>query len=72
MFTWNDQRKYRGQWLKGKQHGIGKNKLTTGFYISANGTEKKGDWHDGKRICWLDNEGNRMNVENASDADIDV
>jgi hypothetical protein len=43
-----------------------------GFYVSANGTEKKGDWHDGKRICWLDEKGNKLPGDGASDADIDV
>jgi len=44
-----------------------------GFYISANGNEKKGDWHEGKRVCWMDNDGNRVNnADGASDADIDV
>jgi hypothetical protein len=44
----------------------------SGFYISANGVEKKGDWHDGKRICWLDGDGNKVNNDGASDADVDV
>ena len=43
-----------------------------GYYISSNGTEKKGDWHEGKRIAWMDQDGNRVNADGASDADIDV
>lgn len=43
--------------------------LSLGFYISANGVEKKGEWHDGRRVCWVDNDGNHVNNDNASDGD---
>jgi len=35
-------------WLNGKQHG-------EGVYINAQGKEKQGEWSDGKRIRWIDN-----------------
>ena len=42
-----DGRKYEGQWLNGKQHGVG-------VYTSASGKSKKGEWSEGKRIKWLE------------------
>ena len=47
VFEWNDGRKYRGNWEKGKQHGEGE------FYIPKEEVWKKGIWHNGKRIKWL-------------------
>jgi len=48
-FTWKDGRQYRGQWAEGKQHG-------TGFFKSSREAvnERKGEWKDGKRVRWLD------------------
>ena len=48
-FEWPDGRKYRGGWKDGKQHG-------KGFYSNNNGKEKEGEWVDGKRIRWIDEE----------------
>lgn len=25
-----------------------------GYYVSQNGQERKGEWHDGRRMRWLD------------------
>jgi hypothetical protein len=41
-----DGRKYIGSWLNGKQHG-------KGVYITPNGQRKEGEWRDGKRVKWL-------------------
>lgn len=46
MFFWPDGRKYDGQWVNGKQDGIG-------TYTSASGKAKRGEWRDGKRINWI-------------------
>ena len=62
VFSWNDGRKYDGQWLNGKQHGKGIffciiNKFTKKFilgdYTTANGKIQKGEWKDGKRLNWV-------------------
>jgi MORN repeat len=29
VFVWNDARKYRGNWSKGRQHGIGNFKISS-------------------------------------------
>lgn len=41
-----DGRKYDGQWLNGKQDGVGN-------YTTASGKTKQGSWKEGKRIAWL-------------------
>ena len=46
-FTWTDGKSYTGEWLDGKQHGIGK-------YTSATGETRGGEWNKGERIRWLD------------------
>lgn len=46
-FQWADGKKYQGEWVDGKQHGVG-------YYTNANGVSKKGEWSKGKRLKWLD------------------
>ena len=41
-----DGRKYDGQWLNGKQDGVG-------TYTTSSGKTKQGQWKEGKRINWL-------------------
>jgi len=41
--SWPNGRKYKGHWLKGKQHG-------TGHYTSLNGKTINGIWENGKLI----------------------
>jgi len=41
-----DGRKYDGQWLNGKQDGVGS-------YTTASGKTKQGQWKEGKRTAWL-------------------
>lgn len=41
-----DGRKYDGQWLNGKQDGVGS-------YTTASGKTKQGQWKEGKRMAWL-------------------
>jgi hypothetical protein len=42
----NDGRKYDGEWLNGKQDGVGN-------YTTASGKTKQGQWKEGKRVAWL-------------------
>jgi ferric-dicitrate binding protein FerR (iron transport regulator) len=41
-------------WFNGKQHG-------KGVYVTANGTQREGEWKDGKRIKLLSKEGKNIN-----------
>ena len=46
-FTWLDKKiSYTGNWLNGKQHGIG-------ALTCKDGTIKQGEWDHGKRVRWL-------------------
>jgi len=45
MLLFLEGRMYKGNWMNGKQHGIG-------YFTSAYGAEKKGEWKDGKRDKW--------------------
>jgi len=52
-FTWKDGRQYTGNWKEGKQHGLGH------FRSSANSKkQKKGEWVDGKRVRWIEDDEN--------------
>lgn len=42
-----DGKKYKGRWVDGRQHGIG-------TYITSNGQHRDGEWVQGKRARWLD------------------
>jgi len=46
VFEWPDGRKYKGNWVNGKQHG-------RGIYVANNGVEREGEWIEGKRTKWL-------------------
>ena len=46
FWTRPDGRKYDGQWLNGKQDGVG-------TYTTSSGKTKQGQWKEGKRINWL-------------------
>ena len=48
-FHWPDGRKYVGEWKDGKQHGVG-------TYVTAGGEERKGEWAEGRRMRWLEEE----------------
>jgi MORN repeat len=43
-------RRFEGEWLDGKQHGIG-------TYYSADGTRQVGEWRKGKRLKWIEEPG---------------
>ena len=47
MYTWEDGRKYIGEWKNNKKHGQGK-------IISNDGKQMEGIWQDDKRIKWLE------------------
>lgn len=47
MFRWPDGRGYEGQWKDGKQHG-------RGVSISSAGERKEGEWVEGKRDRWIE------------------
>ncbi len=70
VYTWNDGRKYEGEYLYDKKHGRG---LYTwadgrkydgewahgrqhgkGKYVMPDGTARVGIWEEGKRTEWLD------------------
>ena len=40
-FTWPDGRKYEGEYLNDKKHGLGK-------FTHADGSKYNGNWKDGK------------------------
>lgn len=40
---------YEGQWVNGKQHGLGK-------YTSIKKITKSGQWNQGKRISWINDQ----------------
>lgn len=42
-----DGRKYVGEWKNGLQHGIA-------TFIYSDGTQKKGEWNEGKRTRWIE------------------
>jgi len=44
-FTWPDGRSYKGQWLAGRQDGLG-------IFTTARGEKREGVWAGGK-IEWL-------------------
>lgn len=48
----NDGRKYKGMWKNGKQHGDGE------FMLDEKKGWRKGNWCEGKRVKWLDNNAN--------------
>lgn len=52
-FRWPDGRRYTGAWKNGRQHG-------RGIYVNSTGEEKKGEWIDGKRVRWIDEQGNTI------------
>lgn len=52
----SDGRKYKGNWLGGKQHGEGE------FLQPKENIWKKGIWNDGKRVRWL-NESNSQFID---------
>ena len=52
-YTWKDGRKYEGNFAGGKQHGIG-------MFCGATGDKKKGRWEQGKRVAWIDENGNEI------------
>ena len=43
---WPDGNCYRGEWLDGKQHGVG-------VYVTSSGQERYGEWKEGKRIKYF-------------------
>ena len=43
-------RKYKGFWKNGKQHGEGE------FFNINTNSWRKGEWEEGKRIRWIDEE----------------
>lgn len=45
-FSRGDGRKYKGQWVDGKQHG-------KGAFISNNGEQRNGLWENGVKIKWI-------------------
>ena len=50
VFEWADGRKYKGFWKNGKQHGEGE------FFNINTNSWRKGEWEEGKRIRWIDEE----------------
>ena len=51
VYTWADGRCYDGEWKNGRQHGVGK-------YTTQSGkVSRSGMWNEGKRVKWLDDEG---------------
>ena len=44
---WPDGKNYKGQWKNGKQHGFGE-------YTNINGIMRRGEFENGKKIRWLD------------------
>ena len=47
MYIWSDGRVYKGNWLGGKQHGLG-------LYTVPGQEVRCGLWEEGKRIEWFD------------------
>ena len=48
IFTWPDGRVFEGTWMNGKQDGIGK--------YTSKGVTRYGEWEEGKRVGWIDDE----------------
>ena len=46
--VWPNGKKYTGGWSNGKKHGVG-------VMVDEKG-ERKGEWSEGKRIKWNENE----------------
>lgn len=46
-FTWPDGKMYKGYWENGKQHG-------RGTYRGSSAIEREGEWHEGRKIKWVD------------------
>ena len=69
VFTWEDGRKYEGQYVDDKKEGRGKftwpdgriydgewkdgRQHGTGTYTYPDGRVKQGEWADGKRVRWI-------------------
>ncbi len=64
MYIWPDGRRFEGEFLQGKQHGIG-------IFISKNGQRREAEFKNGKRIRWLDNEEGGDDYEDEED-EVDV
>jgi len=47
-FLWSDGRRFVGQWKDGKQNGVGV------FRAAGSDKERRGEWREGVRVCWLD------------------
>ena len=80
VYTWQDGRKYEGEYLHDKKHGYGYyvwadgrkyegewshgKQHGKGKYILLDGSVKLGLWQNGKRIRWLDEENEEENSNN--------
>ncbi len=53
---WPDGRCYNGQWFNGKQHGEGQ-------FTNSKGKSKRGEWNDGNRVKWLNNNKDTTTVD---------
>ena len=51
IFNRPDGRIYDGEWVNGKQHGIGS-------YTNAKGVKIEAEWREGKKVRRLNDEGN--------------
>jgi hypothetical protein len=47
-FIWPDCKKYEGTWFNGKQNGYG--------ILTSKGEKKYGEWKNGKKVRWIDDE----------------
>jgi len=72
VYTWNDGRRYEGNYYSDKKHGFGIYKWADGRvyegmwmdgkqhgkgkYILPDGTFKIGRWADGKRVEWFEDD----------------
>lgn len=70
LYTWDDGRKYEGEYSMDQKHGKGVYQWADGrvyagewangkqngkgIYIMPDGTQRQGVWLDGKRINWID------------------
>ena len=46
---------YEGEWKDGKQHGLA-------IYRNQEGIELRGKWSVGKLECWVDSDGNKIDI----------
>ena len=49
VYTFKDSSRYEGQFLNGKQHGLG-------TYFNVKGEARQGNWADGKLVKWDNND----------------